>query len=100
MYNGESALIEWYSKNALGLPRVFPESRKRIRGEEWLSSVPLHLQLFDALGFERVQYAHIALLMKQEGASRRKLSQHARTDRRIGGPGWRAARRRHHPLRK
>ena len=34
-----------------------------IRGEEWISSVPLHLQLFDALGFERVRYAHIALLM-------------------------------------
>jgi glutamyl-tRNA synthetase len=45
-----------------------------IRGEEWLSSVPLHLQLFDALGFERVEYAHIALLMKQQGGSRRKLS--------------------------
>jgi glutamyl-tRNA synthetase len=45
-----------------------------IRGEEWISSVPLHLQLFDALGFPRVQYAHIALLMKQDGGSRRKLS--------------------------
>ena len=45
-----------------------------IRGEEWISSVPLHLQLFDALGFERVQYAHIAPLMKQDGGSRRKLS--------------------------
>jgi glutamyl-tRNA synthetase len=45
-----------------------------IRGEEWISSVPLHLQLFDALGFPRAQYAHIALLMKQEGGSRRKLS--------------------------
>ena len=45
-----------------------------IRGEEWISSVPLHLQLFDALGFDRVQYAHFALLMKQEGGSRRKLS--------------------------
>jgi glutamyl-tRNA synthetase len=45
-----------------------------IRGEEWISSVPLHLQLFDALGFTRVQYAHIALLMKQDGGSRRKLS--------------------------
>jgi glutamyl-tRNA synthetase len=45
-----------------------------IRGEEWISSVPLHLQLFAALGFGRVQYAHIALLMKQEGGSRRKLS--------------------------
>ncbi len=45
-----------------------------IRGEEWISSVPLHLQLFDALGFDRVQYAHFALLMKQDGGSRRKLS--------------------------
>ena len=45
-----------------------------IRGDEWISSVPLHLQLFDALGFDRVQYAHIAPLMKQEGGSRRKLS--------------------------
>ena len=45
-----------------------------IRGEEWISSVPLHLQLFDALGFHRVRYAHIAPLMKQDGASRRKLS--------------------------
>ena len=45
-----------------------------IRGEEWISSVPLHLQLFDALGFERIRYAHIAPLMKQDGGSRRKLS--------------------------
>jgi glutamyl-tRNA synthetase len=45
-----------------------------VRGEEWISSVPLHLQLFDALGFPRVRYAHVALLMKQDGASRRKLS--------------------------
>jgi glutamyl-tRNA synthetase len=45
-----------------------------IRGEEWISSVPLHLQLFDALGFERIPYAHIAPLMKQDGGSRRKLS--------------------------
>jgi len=45
-----------------------------IRGDEWISSVPLHLQLFDALGFERIQYAHHAALMKQDGGSRRKLS--------------------------
>jgi glutamyl-tRNA synthetase len=45
-----------------------------IRGEEWLSSVPLHHQLFDALGFPRIRYAHVAPLMKQEGSSRRKLS--------------------------
>jgi glutamyl-tRNA synthetase len=45
-----------------------------VRGDEWLSSVPLHLQLFDALGFGRIRYAHIAPLMKQDGGSRRKLS--------------------------
>jgi glutamyl-tRNA synthetase len=45
-----------------------------IRGEEWISSVPLHLQLFDALGFPRIPYAHVAPLMKQDGGSRRKLS--------------------------
>lgn len=45
-----------------------------LRGEEWISSVPLHLQLFSALGFEPIPYAHIAPLMKFEGASRRKLS--------------------------
>jgi glutamyl-tRNA synthetase len=45
-----------------------------VRAEEWLSSVPLHHQLFDALGFERIPYAHVAPLMKQVGSSRRKLS--------------------------
>jgi glutamyl-tRNA synthetase len=45
-----------------------------IRGEEWVSSVPLHHQLFDALGFDRIRYAHVAPLMKQDGGSRRKLS--------------------------
>jgi glutamyl-tRNA synthetase len=45
-----------------------------VRAEEWLSSVPLHHQLFDALGFPRVRYAHFAALMKQDGKSRRKLS--------------------------
>ena len=45
-----------------------------IRGEEWISSVPLHLQLFDALGFEPVTYAHIAPLMKQISGGKRKLS--------------------------
>jgi glutamyl-tRNA synthetase len=45
-----------------------------IRGEEWLPSVPLHLQLFAALGFEPPQYAHTALLMKQIPGGKRKLS--------------------------
>jgi glutamyl-tRNA synthetase len=45
-----------------------------LRAEEWISSVPLHHQLFDALGFERIRYAHVAPLMKQDSGSRRKLS--------------------------
>jgi glutamyl-tRNA synthetase len=45
-----------------------------IRGEEWLSSVPLHLQLFAALGFEPPRYAHVAPLMKQIPGGKRKLS--------------------------
>ena len=45
-----------------------------LRGEEWISSVPVHLQLFNALGFKPIPYAHIAPLMKFDGASRRKLS--------------------------
>ena len=45
-----------------------------IRADEWLSSVPMHHQLFDALGFPRIPYAHLAPLMKQDGGSRRKLS--------------------------
>jgi glutamyl-tRNA synthetase len=45
-----------------------------IRGDEWLSSVPVHIQLFNALNFERPQYAHVAPVMKQDGESRRKLS--------------------------
>ncbi len=45
-----------------------------LRGEEWISSVPVHLQLFSALGFAPIPYAHIAPLMKFDGTSRRKLS--------------------------
>jgi glutamyl-tRNA synthetase len=45
-----------------------------VRGEEWISSVPLHLQLFRALGFQPITYAHVAPLMKQSGGGKRKLS--------------------------
>ena len=45
-----------------------------IRGEEWLSSLPIHIQLFDVLGFERPEYAHIPNVMKMDGDSKRKLS--------------------------
>ena len=44
------------------------------RGDEWVASIPLHLQLFYVLGFKAPKYAHTAALMKQEGGSKRKLS--------------------------
>ena len=45
-----------------------------IRGDEWLPSVPLHLQLFYMLGFKAPKYAHIAPMMKVDGEGKRKLS--------------------------
>lgn len=45
-----------------------------IRGEEWLSSLPIHVQLFDVVGFKRPEYAHIPTIMKMDGTSKRKLS--------------------------
>ena len=45
-----------------------------IRGDEWLSSVPLHLQLFQELGFKAPKYAHIAPIMKNDNGNKRKLS--------------------------
>ena len=45
-----------------------------IRGEEWLSSLPIHLQLFEVLGFTPPYYAHTPTIMKLDGSSKRKLS--------------------------
>lgn len=44
------------------------------RGDEWIASVPLHLQLFRCLGFKPVKYAHVAPIMKEENGNKRKLS--------------------------
>ena len=45
-----------------------------IRSDEWLSSVPLHLQLFMELGFKPPKYAHISPIMKNDNGNKRKLS--------------------------
>ena len=46
-----------------------------IRGEEWLPSLPIHVELFDKLGFELPVYCHTAQLMKiGEDGNKRKLS--------------------------
>lgn len=45
-----------------------------VRGEEWLSSLPIHVALFDALGWEPPIYCHTTVLMKMDGETKRKLS--------------------------
>ena len=45
-----------------------------VRGDEWLPTLPFHLQLFRALGNKPPKYLHIGPLMKMDGTSKRKLS--------------------------
>jgi len=45
-----------------------------VRGDEWMATLPFHIQLFQALGFKLPKYVHIGPLMKMDGASKRKLS--------------------------
>lgn len=45
-----------------------------VRGDEWMSSCPIHLQLFKCLGFKIPKYAHVAPIMKEENGGKRKLS--------------------------
>ena len=45
-----------------------------VRGDEWLPSLPFHIQLFKTLGFKLPKYVHIGPLMKMDGNSKRKLS--------------------------
>ena len=45
-----------------------------VRGDEWISSVPLHIQLFKACGFKVPKYAHISPIMKEDNGGKRKLS--------------------------
>ena len=45
-----------------------------IRGDEWISSVPKHLQLFKTLGFKPPKYAHVSPIMVEDNGNKRKLS--------------------------
>ena len=47
-----------------------------IRGEEWVASLPIHVELFKALGWEAPKYAHLPVIMKvdEETGNKRKLS--------------------------
>ena len=52
----------------------FMRTNNVIRGEEWLPSAPIHVQLFNALNFELPHYAHVPVIMKNDNGNRRKLS--------------------------
>ena len=45
-----------------------------LRGEEWLSSLPIHIELFKVLGFPMPKFAHNCSIQKMDGETRRKLS--------------------------
>lgn len=45
-----------------------------VRGEEWLATLPIHIQLFGAMGWKMPKYVHTAQLMKLENGNKRKLS--------------------------
>jgi len=45
-----------------------------IRGEEWVASAPIHLQLFWLCGLKAPKYAHVSPIMKEDGGAKRKLS--------------------------
>ena len=44
------------------------------RGDEWISSLPFHIELFKALGYEPPKYAHLATIQKEEDGKKRKIS--------------------------
>ena len=45
-----------------------------IRGDEWIASTPIHLQLFRLLGFKPPKYVHVSPIMKEDNGGRRKIS--------------------------
>ena len=45
-----------------------------VRGDEWIASVPLHIELFKSCGFKILKYVHVAPVMKEDNGGKRKLS--------------------------
>lgn len=45
-----------------------------VRGEEWISSTPLHIELFNAFGFKVPKYAQVPSILKEEDGKKRKIS--------------------------
>ena len=45
-----------------------------VRGQEWISSIPIHYELFKTFGFKMPKYVHIPLILKKDGEKVRKIS--------------------------
>ena len=45
-----------------------------VRGGEWISSIPIHYELFKTFGFKMPKYIHIPLILKKDGEKVRKIS--------------------------
>ena len=45
-----------------------------LRGDEWISSVPKHIQLFKLLGFKVPKFGHVSPIMKLDNGAKRKIS--------------------------
>ena len=52
----------------------FMHSTHITRGEEWLASLPTHLELFKSMGWKHPKYAHLPVIMKLDNGNKRKLS--------------------------
>lgn len=76
-YN-EVVLIKWDWLPTYHMAHVVDDHLMRvshvIRAEEWLTSVPLHLQLFDACWLQHPKYCHPAQILKLDAGNKRKLS--------------------------
>lgn len=76
-YN-DVVLIKWDWLPTYHMAHVVDDHLMRvshvIRAEEWLTSVPLHLQLFGACGLQHPKYCHPAQILKLDDGNKRKLS--------------------------
>lgn len=77
-YNDGVLLKGWLSLPTYHLAHVVDDFLMRTthvtRGEEWLTSVPFHLQLFNAFWITPPQYCHLPLILKLENGKKRKIS--------------------------
>lgn len=77
-YNDMVMLKGWLSLPTYHLAHVVDDylmgTTHVTRGEEWLTSVPLHLQLFKAFDITPPQYCHLPLILKNDNGKKRKVS--------------------------